>query len=127
MDFITQAHALAEEIYQMTSALTLTGQPNRAEPEVDAYAALMDMREPMVAKLTQLLKQNTSLDKDKRQPVDNVILKIIELDKEHRRIMEHLRKSVKDSLREARSGQRLNQAYAHPYDSMLHGLLDAKQ
>jgi type I site-specific restriction endonuclease len=127
MDFLTQAKALAEEILLITSQLKLTGQPAIAEREVDGYAAMVNRRGPMIAKLTQLLKQDTSGDEALRKQVDDVTRKIIELDKEHKRVMEHLRKSVTASLKEARSGQKLNKAYTHPYEDLGRGLLDIKQ
>ncbi len=127
MEFLTQAQALAEEILLLTSRLKLTGQPAQAEQEVDAYVKLIETREPMVAKLTQLLKQDTSGDKARKAGIDKITLKISMLDKEHKRVMEHLRKSVMGSLKESRSGQRLSQAYAHPYEGQSSGILDAKQ
>ncbi len=127
MDFLKQAGTLAEEILRLTSQLKLTGQPNLAEQEVDAFVAFTKTREPMVAKLTQLLKQDTSGDKAQRQQVDGIINKVIELDKEHKRVMEHLRKSVMGSLKDTRSGQKLSQAYAHPIIGLNPQVLDAKQ
>ncbi len=127
MEYLSQALALAEEVLKISSSLQLTGQPKLAEEEVDAFAALLEKRVPMIEKLNQLLKQDTSGDKDMKRKIDEVLSKILECEKEHQRIMAHLKKSVTSSLREARSGQKLNQAYAHPYDGLTRGLLDTSQ
>ncbi len=127
MDFLGQAKTLAEEILRDASALKLTGQPDLNEQEIDAYVNLVNKREPMVAKLVQLIKQDTSADEDGKRAVDTIIAGILSIDKEHRRIMEHINKTVLTSLKETRSGKKLNQAYSHPYRELSSGLLDAKQ
>jgi hypothetical protein len=127
MDFITQAYKLAEDILAITAAVQLTGQPAAAEQEVDAYTGLIEKRAPMVEKLTQLLKQDTSVNKSDKQKVDGVISEIIKLDSEHQRVMKHLRTSVMASLKETRSAQKLSQAYQQPFEMMRSVRLDAKQ
>jgi hypothetical protein len=62
-----------------------------------------------------LEKQFKKKDKEKKQKLDGIISQIVELDKEHIRVIKHLQKTVMSTLRDTRSGQRLNQAYAHPY------------
>jgi len=119
-----EARAMADEILRMTSALKLTGQPDLMEDEVNGFTALMDERAPKISQLTQLTR---NLDGEERDAVNAVISAIIELDKEHNRVIQHIMNVVKSSIKDIRGGQKLSNAYAHPYDSGWSGLLDTKQ
>ena len=118
---------LAEKIYKMTAALKLTGQPDMAEQEIDAYALLMDKREPLVKELISLTQSKGAVDKEDKQITDQIMKKIVALDKEHIRVMEHIRGSVMGSMKEVRSSMKLNNAYAHPMDTRSSGVLDASK
>jgi len=118
--------ALAEEIYQMTAGLKLTGQPDNAETEIDSFSELTDKRGPLVDRLTDYLKQSGN-DKNERREIERIVKDITELDKEHFMIMEHIKKSVMTAINDARNGRKLNSAYAPFAENEQTGLLDAKQ
>ena len=121
---LNELRETAEIIYEMTAEMVLTGQPDNAEQEIEAYALLMDKREPLINKLAELLKQT---DIDNNRDVKHVISKIVTLDKENYRIMEHIRESVKSSMKDARSEKKLYKAYSHPMEDYTHSLLDTKK
>jgi dihydroorotase-like cyclic amidohydrolase len=111
---------LVNTIFNMTSRLVLTGEPELMEKEVDAYHNLMEEREPLIAALMKLSKK----------PDENeakIINEIIELDKKHQQIINKMMDSVKSSIKEIKSGKRLNNVYGHLHDNESIGLLDAKQ
>lgn len=127
MNFLRQATDLAKEILKITSSLSLTGQPKLAEKETDEYTSLLERRKPMIEKLNQLIKQASPGDKAGKEAFDKIIAEILVLDKEQQRIIKHLSNETAASLKEARGGKKLNQAYFMPYDDLRAGRLDAKQ
>ena len=121
-------YALADEVYRMTHTLKLTGQSDSAEREIEAFAALMDKREPMVTRLTAMVSEARkmspeNISDDTKQKINDIIT----MDKENIRVMEHIKKSVQFSIKGIKSGKRLSSAYAHPLEETGAGSFDAKQ
>jgi len=117
---------LAQKIYKMTAALKMTGQPDLAEREIDAYATLIETREPLLNELLLLIENNRG-DDNKVKEVTKILKDIFALDQENIRIAEHMRTSVMGSMKDAKSDRKLKTAYAHPYETESSGLLDTKQ
>jgi len=116
---------LANEIFNMTAALKMTGQPEFAEQEIDAYAELMETREPLLNELLLLIETNRG-DDNKVKTVKKILSDIIAHDRENIRIAEHIKTSVMGSMKDVKSGLKLKNAYSHPYETDSSGLLDAK-
>jgi hypothetical protein len=118
-----QALDLANEIYRLTHAIKLTGQPTLEEEEIKVYADLMDAREPLVTQLTSLLE---GMD-----PVDAAIKKtmtdIINMDKGHQEIVTHIKNHLQFSIKEINDGRHLSDKYVAHAESGSIGLLDTKQ
>ncbi|MDR1664079.1 MAG: flagellar protein FliT [Clostridiales bacterium] len=124
---LEKALGLAEEILELTSALSLTGQPDVVEIEIDEYTALIEERDPLVKELTELMRE-AEKDTDGWRALEGIVQKIFVMDKENRRIMEHTRGLVQNSMKELRSGRKLSNAYAHPLEVRVSsGRLDTRQ
>jgi hypothetical protein len=122
-ELITKAHKTAEEILALTQALTFTGEPGLAEQEVEAYAGLIDKREPLIEELRALAESTAVKDPG----LDKIITEIIALDKRHREVMDHIHTNVRASIKDVKDGKRLSSVYAHPLENEPDSLLDAKQ
>jgi hypothetical protein len=113
MEAIRQAKEAAEEILEMTKALVLTGAKEREEEEVEAYALLMDEREPLINELADLREQ---IDGEERETpefaeVVQIILEITALDKKNAELMERVRESIQLSYKGVKQGQRISAGY----------------
>jgi hypothetical protein len=119
---------LVKEIYDMTKAVKLTGQPDKAEAEADAYAALMEQRQPLIDSLTRFSAQSpVASGSPEWRAVKGIIDDIMALDKEHRRIMNYSQEKVKASIKGIRSGIKVNDAYNHFVKASPSGHWDSKQ
>ena len=113
------------EIYRLTKALQLTGQVE--DTEAEAYAVLMEKREPLVEKFLQL-KSKAGHDIKDAQTVKEIIDSIAVLDKEHQKIILQFKESLQASLKGLRSGIKLNTAYSHnPTNIVIPQRLDKQQ
>jgi hypothetical protein len=118
---LKQARALAEEVKRLTAALELTGQPDLAEAEVNAFADMVDARDQMI-KAIAILKERAKTAAPHSEPelikennaLETVITDIMAMDKRHREIMKHIETDARLSLKELKDGQRLNFGY-NPY------------
>lgn len=113
MDILKEASTITTKLVEMTRSLVLTGQKDKEEDEVEAYAKLIESREPLIARLNKI---NEGVDAamasspEFRLIRDNID-KIKELDEEHRSYMEAIRGTVQASHKEVRTGRRLHNAY----------------
>jgi N-dimethylarginine dimethylaminohydrolase len=121
-DGFEQARNIAAEVLSLTRALTLTGEPELAEAEVSAFAELMDKREPLIEKMLEAKKSAGGGD----AALDKIITEIINMDRAHRKTIDHIQNHLRSSIKEIKSGQRLSDVYVHPMDNQV-SLLDAKQ
>jgi len=113
MEAIKQARELAEEILNMTKALVLTGIKDKAEEEAEAYATLMDEREPLIDELSDLGGQ---LDEEERSTPEfeelvQIIKEITTLDKKNVETVKKMHESAQSSYKEVKQGQRINAGY----------------
>ena len=113
MDILKEAQVLTATILKLTNALVLTGRAEKEEEEVEAYAKLIEERQPLVDKLAELKK---GIDAVKASsPEFAVIRKTIEaiadLDRRHLNFMEGKRDMVKTSHKDLKTGQKLHNAY----------------
>lgn len=113
MEQIKQAKELADQILEQTQALVLTGAKELEEQESEAYAMLMDEREPLIDELTDLRYQisETEAASTEFEEIKKVIAQITDLDKKHIKVIEHMRKNAQASYKEVKQGQRIHAGY----------------
>jgi hypothetical protein len=120
-----EAVEAAEKILELTDTLWLTGDPENVEREVDNYSAMIDEREPLIKKLTELLKNDFS--SGERVTINKIISGIIESDKKLASSLDKINNSVKTSIKDIRRGKKINFGYSGLTENESSGLLDAKQ
>jgi hypothetical protein len=120
METVKKARELANKILKLTESLTLTGESEKEEAEIAAYAQMVDEREPLI---TQLLALKQNIDEemantDEFAAVKSTIDYIAELDEGHTEYMENVREAVQGAIKKVKQGQRVHQGYqALPPDS----------
>jgi len=112
---LARAKELTSEILRMTNNLSFTGHVDLREREVEAYAMLMEKREPLVGELMQLKEK---IDKAMEASPEFAVIKqtindITALDKKHLSFFKRLSEGVRKSHKEVKQAQKLNAAYAH--------------
>jgi len=113
---LEQAHLIVDKLYQLTAELTFDGgsdDDDGDEKDVAAYAALVDAREPLVKALTAL---QPGLDAKARSSPEfaeimQCIRDIADIDRTHLDYYEKLRDEMRGSIKEIKSGRKLNNAY----------------
>jgi hypothetical protein len=113
MDALTQAKELADKILELTRALVLTGDKDSRDAEAEDYIALMDEREPLVDELSDLRLQldETETASPEFSAITKVIAQITDLDKRHLAVMEDYHKTVQNSYKGVKQGQRIHAGY----------------
>jgi hypothetical protein len=98
---------------ELTKALVLTGAEEAEEQEIAAYATLMEEREPLVAKLTELKQEIDSemLSSPEFAAIRQAIQAIADLDSRHLAIISRMREHVQKSHKEVKIGQRIHAGY----------------
>ena len=134
LELLKELRLLADEILKETLRLTFSEDPKRMEQDVNAYADLMDKREPLVIKMTQLKKQinmdiinNNGVYIKEWEETERIIKEIIALDKEQKTIIQQNMLSVKSSIKEINDSIKLTNLYMQFPDDLQVGLLDTKK
>ena len=123
MDILKEANELTSAILEMTKALVLTGQKEQEEAEVEAYAKLVEEREPLINKLIELKKGVDAVmaSSPEFEAICQTISEISDLDRGHLDSIESMYDAVQASHKEVKSGQRIHNAYIDtPSESMYH-------
>ena len=123
MDILKEATELTSSILKMTQALVITGQKAQEEAEVEAYATLMEAREPLINKLVELKKgiDTVMMSSPEFVAIKQTIEKISELDKVHLSSIKSMIEVVQASHKDVKTGQRIHNAYVGlPSDSTSH-------
>jgi hypothetical protein len=126
---LERAKELAEQIYELTKALVLTGEKEQEEAEVEAYTILLDEREPLIEELTDLRQQmdESEVSSPEFEEIKQTIAKITELDKMHLRFMQHKHKGAQASYKEIKIGQRIHAGYNPLPGNEVSSKFDVKQ
>jgi len=113
MDNLKAAHEITLTILKMTQSLVFTSDKEKEEEEVEAYANLMEKREPLVNKLIELKKGIDSAMESSPEftVIKQTITDIIDLDRAHLATVEGMHKTVQTSHKEVKAGQRIHNAY----------------
>ncbi|MCL1863212.1 MAG: hypothetical protein FWF78_06580 [Defluviitaleaceae bacterium] len=114
MDTLAHAKELADEIFEMTNSLGLTGEKQNEEAELEAYFNLLDEREPLIDELLELKLQidDTEAATPEFEAIKNVIAQITEADKKHLEFVQKIHSTVQASYKEVKLGQRINKGYS---------------
>ena len=122
--------ALADQIYDLTVKLDLTGDAKYAEREADAYERLMNKREPMVQALARLLgeapESGKETDNETWQAINQTLSALSELDRKHLDTVRQIMDSLKDSMKGLKESQKLTSHYMLSDDANV-SLLDTKK
>jgi len=120
METLQQAQELADKILALTKALELTGAEEQEESDIEAYAKMVEEREPLIKELMELRPKIDDEAKDTAEFVAIVetIDAIAALDEEHHDFMENVREAVQGALRKVKEGQKVHKGYhAQPPDT----------
>ena len=120
MDILKEASELTQAILKMTEELILTGVKEQEEAEVEAYAKLMEEREPLINKLTELKKGVDAVMASSPEfaAIRQTIEKISEADKSNLSRIESMYEGVQGSHKDIKVKQRIHNAYSGaPSDS----------
>ena len=126
---LKKAKEVVDEIYKMTQALVLTGSRDSEEAETEAYANLMELREPMVHELVQL---KSKIDLEMKATAEFAEIRrtledIRTLDTDHLRHIEEIQTNVQDSYKDVKHGQRVHAGYQSIDDDSASRMFDKKQ
>lgn len=113
MDILKEAQSLTESILKMTKDLVLTGQKENEEVETDAYVKLMEDRQPLVDKLTELKKGIDSVIESSPEfdDIRQTIKTITDLDEEHIILMNRMNESAHTAHKDIKVRRKLHNAY----------------
>ena len=127
MEIVAKAKQLTDRILEMTKQVSLTGEPQKVEEEVAAYVELIERRGPLVKELAAFDFDEKTRSSNEFLPVKETIAAISELDKEHMEIVQDMHESIKDAIRLAKQGQRLNKGYQASHQDSFSSGFDVKQ
>ena len=127
MGSIAKAKELTSNILEMTKALTLTGEPEKVEVEVTAYVELIEKREPIVRELSKLNFDEKTRSSKEFQSIRQSVACISELDKKHMEFVHEIHETIKDTIKLAKQGQRLNKGYQAMSQDDVSSRFDIKQ
>jgi len=128
-DVLDKAKSLIEKIFDLTNELSFTGLAEDDEKEVNAYAALMEERQPLV---DELMKLKESIDSEMAASeefagIKKTLLELDELDKAHMAYIQTMRETVKDAYKVVKQGQRIHDGYTSLPPGYESQRLDVKQ
>ena len=130
---IAQVRQIVDEVFAMTSALVLTGEPELEEQEMESYIKMVEEREPLIAKLTEIHqshdpeKLEAIIDSDDFAAIRQIIQDIGSLDERHTSFMTHLSNDAKKAYKDVKHGQRIHAGYTGSHLDAGSGKFDVKQ
>ena len=124
---VAKAKELTGKVLEMTKALALTGEPEKVEAEVAAYVELIEKREPLVQELLKLDFDEKTRSSKEFLVVKQTISDISELDKRHMEFVQEMHETIKDTIKLAKQGQRLNKGYQALAQDDVSSRFDIKQ
>jgi len=128
-DPLKQAKEIADNILNMTKAVIITGFDDVQEAEVEAYANLMEKREPLVQQLAELKKEIDAAmaSSPEFEEIQQTISRIAEIDNANLTYVERMSEDMKVAMRKIKGGQKVYQGYGNaPLDTESH-MFDTKQ
>ena len=127
MESVTKAKELTDRILEMTQQLVLTGETEEVEKEVAAYAELIEKREPLVKELLALDIDDTARNSKEYNIVKQTIADIAKLDKGQMDFLQEMHETIKDAIKLAKQGQRVNRGYQSTTQDEVSSSFDVKQ
>ena len=110
---ISEAKKIMEELLAMTRSLILTGAEDREEEEINAYAELMEKREPLVQKLAELkLEVDAAMASSPEfEEVQQAVRELADIDSTNLSYVESMKDVMKEALRKIKNGQKIHAGY----------------
>ena len=127
MNSVTKAKGLTDKILEMTRQLVLTGEAEEVEKEVAAYAELIEKREPLVQELLALDIDDATRNSTEYEVVKQTIAEISKLDKGQMDFLQEMHETIKDAIKLAKQGQRVNRGYQSVSHDDVPSSFDIKQ
>jgi vacuolar-type H+-ATPase subunit E/Vma4 len=120
MSTLKEARDFANAILEMTKELEFSGEKEKEEVEIEAYAKVMENRQPLVDKLMELKKEIDSVMQSSPEfgEIKQIIGNIADLDKKHHSFLSNIKSSVVQSHKMVKQGQKIHEGYMNlPPDS----------
>jgi hypothetical protein len=127
MNALSEAANITNEILQMTRTLVISGVQDAQDAEVEAYAALMEKRKPLIARLNELHMDAEMSASSEFAQLRKVIEQITDLDKKHLAYMEQIRADVQKTHKGIKNQQKLMHVYSELPDDTVSRSFDVKQ
>ena len=108
---LAKAKEITGKILELTKRLTLTGEAEKVEEEATAYVELIEKREPLVQKILGLNIDEKARGSKDFQIVKQTIADISALDREHLEFVQEMHDTIKDAIKLAKQGQKVNKGY----------------
>ena len=117
---------IGTEFLYMTSSLTLTGDPEKAEQETEDFYQLMEQRKPMLAQLIKLSEAIASAGE--RASVKQLLEKIFAAEEKLINQAGCVMQALQGQMKNVQDTRKINVAYAHPAEFASTGYdLDTSQ
>ena len=127
MDSVARAKEITEKILEMTKQLSFTGETDEAEKELAAYIELIEAREPLVKELLELNIDDKVRNSKEYQVVKQTLAEIAKLDKGQMDFVQEMHETIKDAIKLAKQGQRVNKGYQSGSSDDVASRFDIKQ
>jgi len=113
MDTLKEAREFAKAILEVTEGLEFSGNKENEEDEIEAYAKVMEERQPLVDKLMELKKEIDSVMESSPEfrEIKQIIGNIADLDKKHHTHLNNIKNSVQQSHKMVKQGQKIHEGY----------------
>jgi len=113
MDTLKEARTFAKAILELTKELEFSGDKENEEAEIEAYAKVMEERQPLVDKLMELKKEIDSVKQSSPEfgEIKQIIGSIADLDKKHHTFLNNIKNSVQQSHKIIKQGQKIHEGY----------------
>jgi len=118
MDLFTEFMVTAEELLRVTELVKLTGQPDIMEQELSNYTHLLEKREPMLQKMSNLIQmlEGQDLTEEQRQKAKDVLAQVAEADQQLMSDAKMFVVSIQGQIQGMESNKKLGTGYAHPME-----------
>jgi hypothetical protein len=113
MDTLKEAREFAKSILEMTKELEFSGHKDNEEAEIEAYAQVMEKRQPLVDKLMELKQGIDAIMQSSPEfsEIKLIIGNIADLDKKHHTFLNDIKSSVQQSHKMVKQGQKIHEGY----------------
>jgi hypothetical protein len=118
MDLFTEFMVAAKELLRVTELVTLTGKPDIMEQELSNYTHLLEKREPMLKKLSNLIQrlEEHDLTEEQRLEAKELLAQVAEVDQKLMSDAKMFVVSIQGQIQGMESNKKLGTGYSHPME-----------